>query len=149
MTGSCYLRIPLANGDYLTLVSVYTSTMQRTSEEKEFFYKELCSCIAPAQNNLVIILVPSMPVWGETVNPGLTLSNVRPGKHGVGKINSNGVMLLEFCTWLQLSIMGTMFQLKDSLKNTWQHLRSKHWHQLDHVVANQPAKPFIKVTKVN
>ena len=33
----------------------------------------------------------------------------------------------------QLSIMSTMFQLKDSLKNTWQHLRSKHWHQLDHV----------------
>ena len=38
------------------------------------------------------------------------------------------------CTYrFQLSIMSTMFQLKDSLKNTWQHLRSKHWHQLDHV----------------
>ena len=66
-----------------------------------------------------------------------------------GKMNSNGLMLLEFCTRLQLSVMGTMFQLKDSLKNTWQHLRSKHWHQLDHVLANQAAKPFIKVTKVN
>ena len=38
------------------------------------------------------------------------------------------------CTYrFQLSIMSTMFQLKDSLKNTWQHLRSKHWHQLDYV----------------
>ena len=71
------------------------------------------------------------------------------GKHGVGKTNSNGLMLLEFCTRFQLSIMGTMFQLKNHLKNIWQHMRSKHWHQIDHVIADkQPAK-FINVTKVN
>ena len=45
--------------------------------------------------------------------------------------------------------MGTMFQQKDSLKNTWQHLPSKHWHQLDHVLANQAAKQHIKVTKIS
>ena len=45
--------------------------------------------------------------------------------------------------------MGTMFQQKDSLKNTWRHLHSKHWHQLDHVLSNQAAKQHIKVTKIN
>ena len=69
-------------------------------------------------------------------------------KHGVGNMNSNGLMLLEFCTRFEISAMGTMFQQKDSLKNTWQHLRSKHWHQLDHVFSNQAAKQHIKVTKV-
>ena len=71
------------------------------------------------------------------------------GKHGVGEMNSNGLRLLEFCTRFQLSIMGTMFQLKDSLKNTWQHLRSKHWHQLDHVLSNKVAKSYVTLTKVN
>ena len=71
------------------------------------------------------------------------------GKHGMGKINSNGIMLLEFCTRFQLSIMGTMFQLKNHLKSIWEHLRSKHWHQLDHVIANNEANQHITVTKVN
>ena len=58
-------------------------------------------------------------------------------------MNSNGLMLLEFCTRFQLAIMGTMFQLKNRLKNTWQHLRSRHWHQIDHVLATKKAKQFI------
>ena len=45
--------------------------------------------------------------------------------------------------------MGTMFQLKNRLKSTWQHLRSKHWHQLYHVIANKEAKQHITITKVN
>lgn len=71
------------------------------------------------------------------------------GKHGTGKMNSNGLMLLEFCTRFDLSIMGTMFQLKNHLKNTWQHLRSKHWHQIDHVLANKTARQCINVTKID
>ena len=71
------------------------------------------------------------------------------GNHGVGKTNSNGLMLLEFFTHVQLSIMGTMFQLKNHLKNTWQHMRFKHWHQIDHVRADKQAAKFINVTKVN
>ena len=42
-----------------------------------------------------------------------------------------------------------MFQLKNTLKNTWQHLRSKHWHQLDHALANLTARQLITVAKVN
>ena len=45
--------------------------------------------------------------------------------------------------------MGTMFQLKNRLKSTSQHLRSKHWHKLDHVIANKEAKQQITVNKVN
>ena len=60
-----------------------------------------------------------------------------------------GLMLLEFCTRFQLSVMGTMFQFKNHLKNTWQHLRSKHWHQIDHVLADEKARKFIHVTKIN
>ena len=41
-----------------------------------------------------------------------------------------------------------MFQLKDRLKNTWQHQRSRHWHQIDHVLADRKARQFINVTKI-
>ena len=42
-------------------------------------------------------------------------------------------MLLEFCARFQLLVMGTMFKLKSHFKNSWQHIRSKRWHQIDHV----------------
>ena len=69
-------------------------------------------------------------------------------KHGVGNMNSNGLMVLEFCSRYQLRVMGTMFQMKNSLKTTWQHLRSKRFHQIDHVLANTRAKQYINVTKI-
>ena len=45
--------------------------------------------------------------------------------------------------------METMFQMKKSLKTTWQHPRSKHFHQIDHVLANIRAKQYINVTKID
>ena len=139
------MRIQLKGGDNLTLISVYTPTMQRPQEEKEQFDEMLGSCVSAAEMDSVIIL-------GDlNARVGLdwkSWPNVI-GKHGVGKMNSNGLILLEFCTRFQLSIMGRRFQLKDSLKNTWQHLRSKHWHQLDHVLSNKAAKSYVSLTKVN
>ena len=139
------VQIQLRKGERLTLISVYTPTIQRTQEEKENFYEKLGNCVAATKDDFVIILGDlnarvgkDWKAWPKVI-----------GKHGVGNMNSNGLMLLEFCTRFEISVMGTMFQQKDSLKNTWQHLRSKHWHQLDHVLSNQAAKQHIKVTKVN
>ena len=42
--------------------------------------------------------------------------------------------------------------MKDSLKNTWQHLHSKHLkhsHQLDHALANKDAKQYITTVRAN
>ena len=39
--------------------------------------------------------------------------------------------------------------MKNSLKTTWKHLRSKHWHQLDHVLANHLARQHVDVVRVN
>ena len=60
-----------------------------------------------------------------------------------------GILLQEFCTRFQLAMMGTMFQLKNRLKSIWQHLHSKHRHQLDHVIANIETRHHLTVTKVN
>ena len=70
-------------------------------------------------------------------------------KHRIGKMNSNGLMLLEFCTQNHLTVMGSFFQLRAQLKSTWQNPRSKQWHQLDHLIANKSAKLAINVIKAN
>ena len=138
-------RVPLNNDVHLTLISVYAPTMQRSPVEKESFYEKLGECIVKAKGDSMIVLGDFNARVGKDWQSWPTVV----GKHGVGKSNSNGLMLLEFCTRFQLSIMGTMFQLKNHLKNTWQHMRSKHWHQIDHVIADKQAAKFINVTKVN
>ena len=59
------------------------------------------------------------------------------GRHGVGNCNDNGCLLLEFCSGHELTITNTMFQKKDRYKTTWQHPRSKHWHQLNYILTRQ------------
>ena len=139
------LRLKLMDGSHLTLISVYGPTMQRAQEEKERFYENLGECVDDAKNDGIIILGD----LNARVGKDWLLWPSVLGKHGVGSMNSNGLMLLEFCSRHQLTIMGSMLQLKDSLKTTWQHLRSKHWHQIDHVLANETAMQYITVTKVN
>ena len=127
------VRIQLRDNSHLTLISVYAPTMQRSSEEKEDFYGKLGTCISAVANDSLII----MGDFNARVGKDWTSWPNVICKHGVGNMNSNGLMLLDFCTRFQLSIMGTMFQLKNILKYTWQHLRSKHWQQIDHVLSNQ------------
>ena len=130
----------LKNDDYLTLISVYGPTMQRTREEKEQFYEQLGDCLEDARNDRLVVL-------GDL--------NARVGKDWsswpsvIRNMNSNGLLLLEICSRYQLCVMGTMFQMKNSLKTTWQHPRSKHFHQIDHVLGNTPAKQYINVTKID
>eukprot|EP00111_Clytia_hemisphaerica_P012368 TCONS_00036322-protein len=62
-------------------------------------------------------------------------------------MNSNGLMLLDFCTQNSFTVMGSVFQLSNKFKTSWQHLRSKHWHQIDHVLADPQTRPHISITK--
>ena len=139
------LRIQLKSGTYLKLVSVYAPTLQHSQEEKELFYSQLSNAIKSNNGDQLIILGD----FNARVGCDWRLWPNVLGKHGVGRMNSNGLMLLEFCTQNSLSVMGSIFQMKNSLKVTWKHPRSNHWHQLDHVLANHLARQCIDVVKVN
>ena len=105
------MRIQLKGGDNLTFISVYPPAIQRPQEEKEQFYE----CVSAAEMDSVIILgdcnacvASDWKSWPNVI-----------GKHGVGKMNSNGLILLEFCTRFQLSFslhdVPTETQLKEHM----------------------------------
>ena len=56
------------------------------------------------------------------------------GKHGLGKCDSNGELLLALCSEFELIVTNTMFKQKDERKTTWLHPGSKHWHMIDFII---------------
>ena len=59
------------------------------------------------------------------------------GRHGVGKVNNNSLLLLSKCVEHRLCITNTFFRMADKNKTTWQHPRSKHWPMIDFIIVRQ------------
>ena len=88
------VRLPLAKKRFATFISVYAPTMQHTAEFKEQFYSELRAAISdtPKSDKLVIL-----GDFNARVGTDSSAWEGVLGKHGVGKCNSNGQLLLELC----------------------------------------------------
>ena len=85
------LQLPLGENKQVTLISVYAPTMTNPDEVKDRFYEELESLITsvPRQEKLIILgdfnarVGTDHQTWDGII-----------GKHGIGKCNSNGLLLL-------------------------------------------------------
>ena len=128
------MRLPLRKKQFVTLFCVYAPTLQADPADKDKFYTDLRNLVrnTPADDKVVILGDFNARVGRDSEAWKGVL-----GKHGVGNCNDNGRLLLEFCAELQLTVTNTIFQQKDSLKTTWMHPRSKHWHLLDYVLVRQ------------
>ena len=129
------LRITLLTDQgNIHLFSLYAPTLAADAGVKDAFYEELDGELAtvPAPEEIVLLgdfnarVGSDNQAWPDCLGP-----------YGVGKINENGQRLLELCTYRGLSVTNTFFKSKMRHRVTWRHPRSKHWHQLDMIIAKR------------
>ena len=90
-----HLRIPLAKDRYLSMINVYAPIMTYANEEKEAFYQVLASVVD------YINIVDKLLILGDfnaQVGKDHTTYSDAIRKFGKGNKNSNGELLLNFCT---------------------------------------------------
>jgi exonuclease III len=138
------LRLPTSGNKAVTIISVYAPTMTNPEELKLKFYEDLHAVVRRVPRNEKIILLGDFnarvgtnhEVWAPVI-----------GKHGIGKCNSNGELLLQFCSEHHLLITNTVFRLPTRNKTTWMHPRSQHWHLIDFIITRLRDRQDVRVTK--
>lgn len=100
-------------------------------KKKKLFYQSLVD---------VVDKVPKedKPLSLEDFNTGVCKDHVTyegvMGKFGKGSKNSNGDLLLSFCSQRSLCITNTYFYQPENNYFTWKHPRSNHLHLLDYIL---------------
>lgn len=139
------LRVPLSNGHFVTLISVYAPTLNTDDDIKDAFYNDLRTCLThiPRHDKLIVLgdfnarVGRDFETW-----PGIL------GKEGIGSCNANGLLLLGLCTEFELILTNTLFRQKNSFKTTWMHPRSKHWHLIDYILTRTKDRSDVHLTRV-
>ena len=118
--------------DYtLSIISAYAPTLAQSDETKEHFYATLSDVIkeVPSSHKLLV-----MGDFNARVGTDYSSWENIIGKHGVGRENSNGTLLLSLCSQHELVITNTIFQQATRHKTTWMHPGTKEWHMIDYVI---------------
>lgn len=138
------MQLNLEGGHTATLISCYAPTLGASQEEKDLFYEQLSSMVdaVPFRHRLFIL-----GDFNARVGVDHTLWHKVLGRHGVGKENANGTLLLEFCTEHKLVITNTVFQQANKLKTSWMHPRSGHWHLIDYMITRQRDLRHVRLTR--
>ena len=90
--------------------------------------------------SIISVYAPTM------TNPDKNKCPLVISKHGMGKCNSNGELLLALGSQFELIVTNTMFKQKDERKTTWMHARSRHWHMIDFIITRCREKMDIHCT---
>ena len=138
------LRLPLSGNKHATIVSAYAPTMTNPDEVKDKFYDDLDNIISatPCTDKLILLCDFNARVGTDHQ----TWEGVI-GSEGVGKCNSNGLLLLRKCAEHDLLITNTVFKLPNRNKTSRMHPRSKHWHLIDYVIVRRTDRQDVNVTK--
>ena len=107
----CIYRYRLSGNKHATIVSAYAPTMTNPDEVKDKFYDDLDNIISAIPPTDKLILLGTVHQTWEGVI----------GSEGVGKCNSNGLLLLRKCAEHDFLISNTVFKLPNRNKISWMH----------------------------
>ena len=144
MTPLMMLRLPLSGKRQLAIVSAHAPTVINPDEVKGKFYNDLDSVISASPQTDKLFLLGDFNARVGTDHQ--SLEGVI-GTEGIGKCNSNGLLLLKKCAEHELLITNTVFHLPTHNKTSWMHPRSKHWHLIDDVIVRRKDRQDVRVTK--
>ena len=127
------MSLPLQNSE-LFIISAYAPTLGQCDETKEQFYNTLSDVIKNVPSSQKLLLLGDF-----NARVGRDYSNWEHviGKHGIGRENSNGTLLLSLCSQHNLIITNTIFQQATRHKTTWMHPGTKKWHMIDYAITRQ------------
>uniref|UniRef100_A0A8C3HII6 Endonuclease/exonuclease/phosphatase domain-containing protein n=1 Tax=Chrysemys picta bellii TaxID=8478 RepID=A0A8C3HII6_CHRPI len=131
-------------GKQATLISAYAPTMTNPEDVKDKFYEELDTLLSSVHRTDKLILIGD---FNARVRCDAAAWEGVIGKNGVGKCNSNGLLLLKTCAAHDLLISNMVFRLPTRNRTSWMHPRSKHWHLIDYVVIRRRDRQDVRVTK--
>ena len=104
------MRLPLSKDNFATIISVYAPTIENPEEVKE------ASVLIGIPRTDKLLLISDFNARRGRENDKWPLVM---GKHGIGKCNSNGEVLLTLCTEFELIVTNTMFKQKDERKGAF------------------------------
>ena len=138
------LRLLLSGTRHVTIISAYAPTMTNPDEVKNKFYDDLDSVISAEPRRDKFILLGDFNARVGTDHQ--TWEGVI-GTEGVGKCNSNGLLILRKCAEHELLNTNTVFRLPTHKKASWMHPRSKYWHLTDYVIVRRKDRQDVRVPK--
>ena len=106
------LRLPLRQKRFVTVVSVFALTMDSPETNILSFYDELKQLFLNNPDDDKIILLGDLNAIVERDSQTWKCF----GSNGLGKANSNGLQLLQFCNDYDLTIGNTWFHQKTNTK---------------------------------
>ena len=108
-------RLPLSKDNFATIISVYAPTMTNPDENMDAFYNQLASVPIgiPRTDTLLLIGNLNVRIGRHTDKWPLVMD-----KHGIGKRNSNGELLLALCSDFELIVTKIIFKQKDERNTT-------------------------------
>ena len=128
-----HMTLPLQNSE-LFIISAYAPTLGHNDEEKERFYSTLGDLIKSVPPSYKLLILGD---FNARVGRDFSSWENVIGKHGIGRENSNGTLLLSLCSQYNLTITNTIFQQATRHKTTWMHPRTKEWHLIDYAITRQ------------
>ena len=135
-------RLPLSGNKHAIIVNAYAPAMTNPDEVKYKFYNDLDGIISatPRTNKLILGDFNARVGTDHQTWEGVT------GPEGVGKSNSNGLLLLRKCAEHDLVITNTVFRLRNRSKASRMHPRSKHWHLKEYVIVRRTDRQDVRLT---